>query len=201
MSSVFTVGLSNHSLDEFTGMLLAWSITDVCDVRSAPWSRYSPQFNKDTIALALRQAGITYRFYGGTLGARPADPALIRDGRVSWDALRATEGFRKGIEEIAALGTTARPSLLCAERDPAECHRTVLVARALVEQGSEIVHILPGPRGERHHETHASVMDRLARSFHLEAGLFMTSDSVLEETYRLQEEKIAYRPAAGSERP
>lgn len=177
-------------------MLLSWRISDVCDVRSTPWSRFSPQFNKTTLALALEQAGITYRFYGETLGARPANPDLVRDGRVSWDALRATDGFRRSIEEITDLGNKARPSLLCAERDPAECHRTVLVARSLVDHGTEIVHLLPpDSHGKRSYETHAGVMDRLAKGFHLEAGLFLSAEKVLEETYRQQEEKIAYRPA------
>ena len=196
MSRVFTVGHSNHSLEIFTQMLLSWRITDVCDVRSTPLSRYSPQFNKTAIAQALEQAGIAYRFYGETLGARPANPDLIRDGRVSWDALRATDGFRRSIEEIAELGNKSRPALLCAERDPAECHRTALVARALAEHGSEIIHLLPpDSEGKRSYETHASVMERLAKGFHLEAGMFLSAEQVLDEVYRKQEEKIAYRPA------
>jgi uncharacterized protein (DUF488 family) len=74
--TIFTIGHSNHSSEEFLQLLQQHSVACLVDIRSQPYSRYNPQFNRETLAAALRSAGIRYSDFGATLGGRPDDPRL-----------------------------------------------------------------------------------------------------------------------------
>ena len=163
--AVFTVGHSNHPLEGFVALLLQHGVTALADVRSVPRSRRHPHFNREALAAALETRGIDYVFLGRELGGRPRDPALYEHGRVSYERVLRTEPFRAGIGRV--LRGTARHSiaLMCAEREPLDCHRTLLVARALDLRGVEIRHIHADGKVERH----ADAMDRLVEKFNLDA--------------------------------
>src|SRR5579862_3475831 len=98
--SVFTVGHSTHAQERFIGLLSAHGITAVCDVRSKPYSRVNPQFNRDELKEVLPVYGITYLFLGKELGARSDDPSCYEDGKVQYDRLARTELFKQGIERV-----------------------------------------------------------------------------------------------------
>ena len=83
---VFTIGHSNHSLEHFIELLRAHEVDEVVDVRSAPYSRYAPHFNRDELEDALEKVGVDYLFMGDELGGRPADRSCYDDtGRVVYD--------------------------------------------------------------------------------------------------------------------
>lgn len=168
--TVFTVGHSNHPLEGFLALLRRHGATALADVRSVPHSRRHPHFNRAALAAALKTRGIDYVFLGRELGGRTNDPDLYERGRVSYDRILRTEQFRAGIGRV--LRGAARHSivLMCAEREPLDCHRTLLVARALDLRGLKILHIHANGRLERH----ADAMDRLVGKFdlHAEGGLF-----------------------------
>lgn len=193
---VFTVGHANHAPDAFAGLLTRHGVTAVADVRSVPFSRLHPQFSRERLARDLRGRGISYVFLGRELGARPADPDGYVDGRVSYPRLAATPRFREGIRRVLEGSARHRIALLCAERDPVTCHRTVLVARALEEEAIPVAHIL----ADGSLELHASAMLRLAGSLGLPVGdLFVSEADRVAEAYRLQGERIAYvRPEVGT---
>jgi uncharacterized protein (DUF488 family) len=143
--NIYTIGYSGYALPEFISELKARQITALIDVRSLPFSRRYPDFNKETLAITLRENGIIYRSYAKEFGARRTERELYTDGKVDFAKVAASENFKSGVEKIIAgadLGYVF--ALMCAERDPAFCHRAVLVSRAFSERGFEVSHILRG---------------------------------------------------------
>lgn len=186
---VYTVGHSTHSLEDFVVLLARHGVTAVVDVRSAPFSRFNPQFNKGVLDSSLKEHGIAYVFLGRELGARSDDPANYEDGRVQYTRLAETELFKRGIERVLRGAEEHRVALMCAEKEPLECHRTLLVARVLHEQGVDVEHIL----GDGTLEPHEATMDRLLElSGFQQEELFRTREAVLAEALARQEEKVAY---------
>ena len=140
---VLTVGHSNHPFGDLLALLRQHRVAVVADVRSVPYSRRNPQFRRPGLERSLGEHGIRYVFLGAELGARTQDPSCYdEDGRVQYSKLARTEVFLRGIERVLDEAAGARLALLCAERDPANCHRTILVAPALVERGVTVAHIL-----------------------------------------------------------
>ena len=140
-----TIGHSNHEPEHFIRLLQQHGITCVVDVRSAPYSRHNPQFNRDTIKTTLQSTGIAYVFLGDRLGARQTAPEfLYPDGRmVDFNKVRAYDAFQTGIARIIkGLHEGYSLALMCAEKDPFDCHRFVLVSYALSKKGIQVRHIL-----------------------------------------------------------
>jgi|SRR5579883_555214 uncharacterized protein (DUF488 family) len=186
---VFTVGHSTHSFDGLVELLKRHGVTAVADVRSAPFSKFNPQFNKNVLERDLKLKGIKYVFLGRELGARSNDPSCYENGRVQYARLARTSQFRQGIERIMRGAQEHRIALMCAERDPLECHRTLLVARALDEQGVNVSHIL----GDGRLETHRDAMNRLLDLTGLPRNdLFRSREELIAEALAKQEEKVAY---------
>lgn len=133
MSGIYTIGHSNHSLDTLLKLLRANAIEVVVDVRSAPYSKYVPQFNKHNLESELPDKGFRYLFMGDSIGGKPDNPAFREtDGTIDYNSIAATEKFQHGIDRLvkgAAEGWTI--ALLCAEKQPANCHRHHLIAREL----------------------------------------------------------------------
>jgi len=120
-------------------------LTAPVDVRSAPYSRRNPRFNRETIKRFLSSCGITYVFMGDLLGARYSGTALFFEGTrmVDFSKVRATGSFKRGIDRLCdGIAGGHRIALMCAEKDPFDCHRFVLVSPALAQRGIEVTHIL-----------------------------------------------------------
>jgi uncharacterized protein (DUF488 family) len=187
--TLYTVGHSNHALEKFVGLLTANAITAVADVRSRPFSRRHPQFNKDRLAAELAQRGIGYVFLGRELGARSEDPACYEDGKVQYSRLAATASFKSGIERVLAGAAKFRIALMCAEKEPLDCHRTLLVSRALEIAGASIVHILADGSAEPQEKTMSRLIDLVGLP---NEDLFQGGD-LIAAALRLREDKIAYK--------
>lgn len=142
---LWSIGHSNHPIERFLALLRQHAISTLADVRTAPYSRYSPQFNRDELALSLRDAGIAYVFLGRELGGKPEDPALRGpDGLPDYDAIEATPLYQDGLARLTGLARDhRRVAFMCSEGDPAHCHREKLVARGLRRHGWTVHHILP----------------------------------------------------------
>lgn len=190
---IFTIGHSAHEIAEFTELLAQHNIEAVADVRSAPYSRRYPQFNRDTLKEALMANGIAYVFLGKELGARSRDPACYADGRVQFRKLAKTPLFRSAIKRLLEGSQQMRIALMCAEREPLACHRTLLVARELVRRGSKINHIL----ADGTLETHRDAMNRLCRQLGIAEDLLRSPEEMEHDAYAAQEEKIAYVGSRG----
>jgi uncharacterized protein (DUF488 family) len=142
LNTIYTVGHSNHPIEKFLLLLKNHAITAIADVRSQPFSRRHPQFNKERLAATLVQHGVAYVFVGAELGARPKDPSCYEGGQVQYQRLAATPLFHQGIDRVLTGAKKFRVALMCAEKEPLDCHRTLLVSRALEKRGAAIAHIL-----------------------------------------------------------
>lgn len=186
---IYTIGHSTHTIEAFLELLRKHGVTAVADVRSAPFSRFNPQFNKDTLQGTLAAHGVKYVFLGRELGARSDDPACYENGRVQYARLARAASFQAGLDRVVQGASEYRVALMCAEKEPLECHRTLLVARALAEQGVEIAHILV----DGSLESHESAMTRLLDVVGLPAqDLFSSREQLIEEAMARQEQRIAY---------
>lgn len=145
--TVYTVGHSNQSMERFLDLLRQYKIEVLVDVRSAPYSRYVPHFNQRELQAAITDAGLRYVYLGVELGGRPADESLYdAEGHARYDLIAQTELFRSGIERVLRGAAQYCVALMCSEEDPSECHRRLLVARVLSQQGVDVQHI----RGDAH---------------------------------------------------
>ena len=165
---ILTVGHSNHSWEAFLALLTRHGVTALGDVRSAPYSRFNPHFNRKALSASLSASGIAYVWLGRELGGRPDDRACYEDGELRYDRLAQTALYREGIERVLHGTAEHRLALMCAEKDPLHCHRALLVSRSLEERGLEVAHIL----ADGGLELHDSAMDRLLATRHRDDGLF-----------------------------
>ena len=187
---VLTIGHSTHSLETFVNLLEAHSIGAVADIRSTPYSRYSPHFNREALRDALRRHQIRYVFLGRELGARSDDPACYENGRVQYKRLAQTELFQKGIERVESGSNAYRIALMCAEKDPLDCHRAILVAPALCRTGMPVQHILADGRLEDHDSSVNRLLDTLG--FRTDSTFPQMHADLVEQALARQERKIAF---------
>jgi uncharacterized protein (DUF488 family) len=185
---ILTIGHSTHSIDQFIALLEKHRVTKVADVRSQPFSRYAPQFNKRVIEQLLRQHRIKYWFLGAKLGARSDRPECYVDGRVQYGRLAQTEEFRAGLVGLLNEAQSERLAVMCTEKDPLDCHRTVLVARRLADEGARVSHI----RADGSLESHSDAMDRLMERLGMQPSLLHTRDEQVAQALEEQEARIAY---------
>lgn len=142
MGTVYTVGHSAHLSEVFSELLAKHAIQVLVDVRSAPYSRYAPQFDRELLQRGLHEVGIKYLFLGRELGGRPNNQAYYdSDGHVLYSRVTTDAAFVSGIERLERGMAEYRVALMCGEEDPAHCHRRLLVARVLIERGHEVLHI------------------------------------------------------------
>jgi uncharacterized protein (DUF488 family) len=159
-TTIFTIGHSNHPLERFLELLRGARIAAVVDVRSRPYSRHWPQFSRPALEKSLASGGIDYAFLGVELGGKRDDPALLDNGRIDFDRVAATPSFRSGLDRVVGKAGRRRLALLCAEREPLDCHRFLLVGRHLHERGMALRHILADGRIEDHDTTVSRLLAR-----------------------------------------
>jgi len=188
---IWTVGHSNHSALKFATLLRDHEITAVADVRSKPFSRYCPHFNLRPLKDGLKRNQIVYTFLGKELGARSADQSCYnQEGRVLYSRLAESADFQRGLERIDdGIREGYRIALMCSEREPLECHRTVLISQELIRRGYHVRHI----HADSSVESHEQAMKRLMRLLKLDSDLFKSEVECLGEACLLQEQKIAYK--------
>jgi uncharacterized protein (DUF488 family) len=189
-TAVYSIGHSTHSIETFTSLLKETRVTGIADVRSTPYSRWQPQFNRDTLRNSLIEHSIAYVFLGNELGGRGTDGS-VRDehGRIQYQYIAESAAFREGLRRVRAGSEHMRLALMCAENEPLNCHRGILISRFLVAQGTQVLHIHADGRVETHREAER----RLLRLMGLhEPDLFRTEPEILADAYERQEVRIAY---------
>lgn len=189
---IYTIGHSVHGLIRFIDLLKQYHIEAVADVRSMPYSRWQPHFNREDLSNALKGQGIFYVFLGRELGARTDDPTCYENGRVQYRRLARTKLFRSGIQRVIDGSEKMNIALMCAEKDPLDCHRSILISRAIVDHKKDVNHILEN--GEI--ESHQALMKRLQNDPALskelsQSDMFMNMRND-DKAYLFQERKIVY---------
>jgi uncharacterized protein (DUF488 family) len=164
-------------------------VTAIADVRSKPVSRMNPEFSRLLFQQKLKEVDISYVFLGKELGARTPDLNCYEKGKVQYERLAATNNFQEGLNRIKGGMAEHRIALLCAEKEPLECHRCILVGRHLYERGNKVAHILADGRLEEHSQS----MNRLKNILGLSRpDLFRGENEILDLAYQIQGEKITY---------
>ncbi|MBO4648502.1 MAG: DUF488 domain-containing protein [Lentisphaeria bacterium] len=195
MNKIYTIGYVSYSLPGFIEVLKKYGISAVADVRTTPYSQFKPDFNSDVLAENLKSNGICYVPLGRECGARPDNKSCYVNGQVNFDILSATDLFRHGLQRLKKGMEHYCISLMCAEQDPIQCHRYILVARELSKHYPEleIINILQNGIIERMEETEF----RLLKAYDLDTeeipGIGKSLSERLQEAFALQGEKISYR--------
>lgn len=188
-TTVWTIGHSTHTYERLLELLHGVGITAVADVRTSPFSRHLPQFNRDVLKNELRLDNIVYSFLGKELGGRPTERRYYCDGVADYERMAESPDFEHGIDRVLDGSRKYRIALMCSEHDPLDCHRCLLVGRALAKRGVAVKHILAGGGITDHRE----IEERLLQSERREgADLFLSRDERLTEAYRKRARKVAY---------
>jgi len=188
---LYTIGHSNHKIENFLNMLKSHGINCIVDVRSTPYSHYNTQFNREFLANELRNANIEYIYLGNQLGARTGDPNCYTGNSANFEYIAKTEQFHIGLKHLTDISSKYRAALMCAEKDPIECHRFILVCRNLKNSGFHIKHILSDGSIEDNIDTE----HRLAKMLTIEPNLFEPTKKqaeIIDQAYQKQANNIAY---------
>lgn len=188
-NTILTVGYSTDSFETLIARLRRNAVQVVVDVRSQPFSARNTDFSRPQLERSLVEAGLRYVFLGELLGARSTDASCYVEGRVRYDRLASRAPFAAGLDRLIRGATEHRVALLCAERDPLRCHRSILIARELVLRAMQVAHIV----GETL-ESHEEALDRLLREEGLrQADIFRTREDLVADAYAKRESQIAYQ--------
>lgn len=150
--SIFTIGHSNVTTYKLIELLKSQDVKILVDVRSFPYSKYNPQFNKEQLRRAVQKAGLKYHYAGESLGGRPDNPCCYKNGKipdgradylhlVDYKVVMNMPSFQEGISQLLDLAKNERVVIMCSEEDPNKCHRHHLIGKYLVDQGIEVLHI------------------------------------------------------------
>jgi len=164
MEPLFTIGHSTRPIEKFTDMLRGHAVTLLADVRTIPRSRYNPQFNKETLAAALKAAGIRYLHCKNLGGLRHAVKDSVNTGWRNksfrgYADYMGTQAFSEALEEIIDYAQTGeRVAMMCAEGSPFRCHRS-LIADVVLVHGLEIYEIGSAARATAHKLTPFAIVE------------------------------------------
>ena len=189
---LYTIGYATKPIEIFISQLQQHGITVVADIRSVPYSNAFFDYHQEAIIEHLNSHGIRYVYLGDELGPRSKDPAHYDDsGQIQFDRLMASALFTQGIQRLAKgqqRGFTI--ALMCAEKDPATCHRSLLVGYFLNRHSEQVIEHI-------HHdgttETQIKLEQRLCQIHDMEADLFLSPQQRQQQAYELQLKQTSYR--------
>lgn len=184
MKPIRTIGHSNHPIERFVDLLKAGKVERLVDVRSVPWSRRFPQFGRERLVRSLAEAGIAYAWEGEALGGKPQAGG-------GYDELAARPEFGDAIGRLITDGERSNLCLMCAEKEPLDCHRTVLVSRRLAERDVPIEHLL----ADGSVRPHAEIEEALLRKVGGVTDLFEDRRARLARAYRARERAMKGKSA------
>jgi len=196
MNTIFTIGHSNHAWEDFLNLLQTHGVSALADVRSQPFSRRFPQYSKASLQASLAAADIAYVFLGRELGARCEDRSCFVKGQVDFERVAKTDVFLRGLNRVREGAERFAIAMMCAEKEPLECHRSILVARHLFESGNEVVHILADGSTESHAVAQRRLLVELGIDEH---DMFRERDEAVADAYRQRGRQIAFRPETEEE--
>jgi uncharacterized protein (DUF488 family) len=191
MPTIFTIGHSNHSLENFLALLTKHNIATLADVRSSPYGRLE-HFNREIIAAQLKAARIEYIFMGRELGARREEQECYENGMAVYEKIAGLPAFQEGLSQLHRLAGAAPLAIMCAEKEPLDCHRTILICRQLRNSGLQIMHIL----ADGGLEDHARTEKRLVKKMGIERTLFepdLTEEEIIRRAYDERGQETAFR--------
>ena len=182
---IFTIGYAAFDVKEFIAALKTYKISAVTDVRSIPYSKFRADYNREALAKIFRENGIQYVYMGDSLGARFDDKSVYVNGVVDFDLAEKLESFRNGIARLEVGAKKFVIAVMCAEKDPIDCHRSILISKVLSKK-FDVYHI----HGDASIESHKKLENRLEKMFGFDQAVLL--GNTLSLAYRKQSKKIAY---------
>lgn len=192
MTHVLTIGHSTLDYEQFAARLNAAGVTAIADVRTSPFSRNFAHFNRDVLKDALARDGLAYVFLGKELGGRPRGDEYYTDGIADYEKMAKSDMFRKGLERVEQGARKYRIAMMCSERSPLDCHRCLLVGRALAERGVTVRHLLPDGETVAQSEIEKQLL-AMAGKHH--DDMFASPAERLNDAYRERARKVAFAEA------
>ena len=192
----FTIGHSNHEANHFIELLKIHKINCLGDVRSSPYSKFTPQFNKENLDVELKKENILYVYLGNKLGGRYLDSALLYpNGVVNYNKVMEQEEFCAGINNVIGnIRKGLRIALMCAEKNPLDCHRFLLVARALSNKGIRIKHILENGEAISNEDLEKQLLQKYKSEFD-QFSFFrenLSEKKSIEEAYQRRNQEVGF---------
>lgn len=190
-STVLSIGHSSLPYEQFIARLKSFDINAVADVRSAPFSRHFPQYNREALKTELARDGVAYAFLGKELGGRPAQTESYTDGVADYEKMARTPLFQEGLQRLLQGARRYRIAVMCSERDPLDCHRCLLVGRALKERGISVEHIVDNGSSVPHEDIEQQLMAAKTNT-----DMFADEAQQLVDAYREHARKVAFSETA-----
>lgn len=192
----FTIGHSNHQTGHFINLLKVHKITCLADVRSSPYSKFTPQFNKENLDAELKKENVLYVYLGSKLGGRYLDATLLYpNGVVNYKKVMEQEEFCVGINNVISnIKKGLRITLMCAEKNPLDCHRFLLVARALSNKGVRVKHILESGEIVFNEDLEKQLLQKYKNEFD-QLSFFqenLSEEKTLEEAYQRRNQEVGF---------
>jgi len=188
-TEVLTIGHSTLPYERFLSLLRGARVTAIADVRSAPYSRQFPHFSRDELSKELRSDGISYVFLGKELGGRPSEDKFYCEGIADYEKMSQAPEFNKGLDRVIEGAKKHRIALMCSERDPLDCHRCLLVGRALARRGIRVSHILGDGSMASQNQIEDKLLEFAGRT---DDDLFASPSERLATAYRERARKVAF---------
>lgn len=195
VDTVYTIGYSGFKIDDFIKTLKGNNISLVIDVRSTPYSRYYTDYNKENLSIMLEKSHIYYRNYVSEFGARQGERKYYPNGYLDFEMFSKSESFLSGVEKLKkSMEKNYTFALLCSEKDPIKCHRTILVSRAFHIAGYKIIHLMDNGT----YVTQEDIEERLLNMFfpdREQINMFaptLSKQEYLDESYKKQNKNIGY---------
>jgi len=189
MMEILSIGHSTLAYKQFVARLRTNGITAIADVRTAPFSRNFPQYNRDTLKEALFQENIAYVFLGKELGGRPKDPQYYTDGVADYEKMATATTFLTGLDRVEQGAQKYRIALMCSERSPLDCHRCLLVGRALSDRGLAVYHLLSTNGSVSQRQIEDQLLSMVGKD---EDDMFASPLERLNDAYRDRSRKVAF---------
>ncbi len=163
-SCIYTIGHGNKSIEELVTILRSYGIKYLIDVRSKPYSKYYPQFNREDLAVSINNTGdIVYGYMGDQIGGLPPDDRYKTNGKMDYNKMKTNPNYQIGLSRIIKANNLGFPTcLMCSESNPAECHRSKLLGESLRENGIIINHIVKNKLGKYVLKSQKDVINEVA---------------------------------------
>lgn len=198
---IYTVGHSTYNIDYFIKLLRINSINCIIDVRSTPYSKYGPQYNRESLKKSLNEKGIYYIYMGKEFGARRNNRDLYsKEGYLDFEKTSLDKDFKTGMSRIEdGINKGYRIAFMCTEKDPFDCHRCILVGRQFKEVGHNVKNILPNGNCITQEEIEKRLLDKYfpdrnqVTLFSLVDSENMSENTLLRDAYKLRNSEIGYK--------
>ena len=192
---LFTIGYAGFpDINDFISALKENGIQILIDVRSTPYSAYYEAYNKDSISRALKEHGIYYANYARQFGARQENRSFYKNGGLDFEIFSKSDQFLDGVKSVEK--SNAVIAFMCAEKKPSECHRTILVAKALSDRGHEITHIMPNGESVSQQDVEQELLEKYFPNRE-QTSLFddgnLSEEEYIAKAYKLRNDEIGFK--------